>query len=160
MDPVISLNLRKSFPGFQLSVKADLPAGIAAVFGPSGSGKTTLLNCIAGLDRPDEGEIRPQGHTLYSSSEGINLAPERRRVGYVFQDNLLFPPPERSGQTSHYGYKLTPESHRRVDPAQLVDLLELSPLMQRRTSGLSGGEQQRVALAPRPRRLPRPAASR
>ena len=146
MDPVITLNLRKSFPGFQLSVKADLPAGIAAVFGPSGSGKTTLLNCIAGLDRPDEGDIRRQGQTLYSSSEGINLAPERRRVGYVFQDNLLFP--HLSVQDNiHYGYKLTPESHRRVDPAQVVDLLELSPLMQRRTSGLSGGEQQRVALA-------------
>ena len=146
MDPVISLNLRKSFPGFQLSAKADLPAGIAAVFGPSGSGKTTLLNCIAGLDRPDEGEIRLRGRTLYSSSDGINLAPERRRVGYVFQDNLLFP--HLSVQDNiHYGYKLTPESRRRVDPAQLVDLLELGPLMHRRTSGLSGGEQQRVALA-------------
>jgi len=146
MDSVISLNLRKSFPGFQLSVNADLPAGIAAVFGPSGSGKTTLLNCIAGLDRPDEGEIRLQGQTLYSNSAGINLAPERRRVGYVFQDNLLFP--HLSVQKNiHYGYKLTSESRRRVAPGQLVDLLELGPLMQRRTSGLSGGEQQRVALA-------------
>ena len=116
------------------------------MFGPSGSGKTTLLNCIAGLDRPDEGEIRLQGQTLYSSSEGINLAPERRRVGYVFQDNLLFPHLSVHDNI-HYGYKLTPESRRRVAPEQLVDLLELSPLLQRRTSGLSGGEQQRVALA-------------
>ena len=106
MDSVISLNLRKSFPGFQLSINADLPAGIAAVFGPSGSGKTTLLNCIAGLDRPDEGEIRLRGQTLYSSSEGINLAPERRRVGYVFQDNLLFPHLSVHDNI-HYGYKLT-----------------------------------------------------
>ena len=146
MDPVISLNLRKSFPGFQLSVKADLPAGIAAVFGPSGSGKTTLLNCIAGLDRPDEGEIRLKGQTLYSDADGISLAAERRRVGYVFQDNLLFP--HLSVQENiHYGYKLTSESRRRVAPAQLIDLLELGPLVQRRTDGLSGGEQQRVALA-------------
>ena len=146
MDSVISLNIRKTFPGFQLSVKADLPAGIAAVFGPSGSGKTTLLNCIAGLDRPDEGEIRLRSQTLYSSSEGVNLAPDRRRVGYVFQDNLLFPHLSVKDNI-HYGYKLTPESHRRVNPAQLVNLLELGPLMQRRTEGLSGGEQQRVALA-------------
>ncbi len=146
MDSVISLNLRKSFPGFQLSVNADMPSGIAAVFGPSGSGKTTLLNCIAGLDRPDDGEIRLRGQTLYSSSEAINLAPERRRVGYVFQDNLLFPHLSVHDNI-HFGYKLTPESNRKVDPAQLVNLLELGPLMRRRTSGLSGGEQQRVALA-------------
>ncbi len=144
--PIICLNLRKRFPGFQLSVDADLPAGIAAVFGPSGSGKTTLLNCIAGLDRPDEGEIRLQRQTLYSHVEGINLAPERRRVGYVFQDNLLFPHLNVQDNI-HYGYKLTPESRRRISPAQLVDLLELGPLMYRPTKNLSGGEQQRVALA-------------
>ena len=146
MDPVISLNLRKSFPGFRLSVKAELPAGIAAVFGPSGSGKTTLLNCIAGLTRPDDGEIRLRGRPLYSKAEGINLRPERRRVGYAFQDNLLFPHLNVEDNI-RYGYKLTPEARRRVEPARLVDLLELGPLMQRRTEGLSGGEQQRVALA-------------
>ena len=145
-NPVLSLNLRKSFPGFQLSVNADLPAGIAAVFGPSGSGKTTLLNCIAGLDRPDSGEIRLRSQTLYSDVEGINAPPERRRIGYVFQDNLLFP--HLSAQDNiHYGYKLTPESRRRVDPGQLVNLLELGPILLRRTANLSGGEQQRVALA-------------
>ncbi len=146
MNPALILNVHKSFPGFRLSVNADLPAGIAAVFGPSGSGKTTLLNCIAGLDRPDDGEIRLQGHSLFSSSEGINLPPERRGVGYVFQDNLLFPHLSVQ-QNIHYGYNLTPAPRRRITPSQIVDLLELGPIMQRRTAGLSGGEQQRVALA-------------
>ena len=146
MDSVISLNLRKSFPGFQLAVNADLPAGIAAVFGPSGSGKTTLLNCIAGLDHPDDGEILLRGQTLFSSTAGINLPPNRRNVGYVFQDNLLFPHLSVA-QNIHYGYNLTPEPRRRVSPNQLVDLLELAPLLHRRMDGLSGGEQQRVALA-------------
>ena len=146
MNPVLSLNLRKSFSGFELSVNADLPGGIAAVFGPSGSGKTTLLNCIAGLERPDDGEIRLQDRILYSKVAGVNLAPERRRVGYMFQESLLFPHLNVE-ENIHYGYNLTPESRRMVDPAQLVELLELRPLMQRRTAGLSTGEQQRVALA-------------
>ena len=146
MNPVLSLNLRKSFSGFELSVNADLPGGIAAVFGPSGSGKTTLLNCIAGLERPDDGEIQLRGQVLYSRAGRINLAPERRRVGYMFQESLLFPHLNVE-ENIHYGYNLTPESRRMVDPAQLVELLELRPLMQRRTAGLSTGEQQRVALA-------------
>ena len=145
-NPVLNLNLRKSFPGFQLSVKAELPSGIAAVFGPSGSGKTTLLNCIAGLDRPDDGEIRLRDQVLYSKAARVNLAPERRRVGYMFQESLLFPHLNVE-ENIQYGYNLTPDSRRRVDPAQLVELLELGPLMKRRTVGLSGGEQQRVALA-------------
>ena len=146
MNPVLSLNLRKSFSGFELSVNADLPGGIAAVFGPSGSGKTTLLNCIAGLERPDDGEIRLQDRILYSKVAGVNLAPERRRVGYMFQESLLFPHLNVE-ENILYGYNLTPDSRRMVDPAQLVELLELRPLMQRRTAGLSTGEQQRVALA-------------
>ncbi len=146
MNPVLSLNLRKSFPDFELSVKAYLPGGIAAVFGPSGSGKTTLLNCIAGLDRPDDGEIQLRGQVLYSRAGRINLAPERRRVGYMFQESLLFPHLNVE-ENIHYGYNLTPESRRMVDPVHLVELLELKPLMQRRTAGLSTGEQQRVALA-------------
>ena len=146
MNTVLSLNLRKNFPGFELSVNADLPSGIAAVFGPSGSGKTTLLNCIAGLDRPDDGEIQLRGQVLYSRAGRINLAPERRRVGYMFQESLLFPHLNVE-ENIHYGYNLTPESRRMVDPGQLVELLELRPLMQRRTVGLSTGEQQRVALA-------------
>ena len=152
-NPVLNLNLRKSFPGFKLSVKADLPSGIAAVFGPSGSGKTTLLNCIAGLERPDDGEIRLQGRILYSKPEGVNLSPERRRVGYMFQESLLFPHLSVE-ENILYGHNLTPEPRRMVDPAQLVHLLELGPLMQRRTEGLSVGEQQRAAFARRPRRFP------
>lgn len=144
--PVLSLNLQKSFPGFHLSVNADLPSGIAAVFGPSGSGKTTLLNCIAGLDRPDDGEIRLHAQTLYSRSAKVDIPPERRCVGYMFQENLLFPHLSVK-ENIHFGHNLTPPHLRRIDPDQLVDLLELGSLINRRTHGLSVGEQQRVALA-------------
>ena len=144
--PVLRLNLQKNFPGFHLAVNADLPSGIAAVFGPSGSGKTTLLNCIAGLDHPDDGEIRLHDQILYSRSAKVDIPPERRRIGYMFQENLLFPHLSVK-ENIRYGHKLTPESKRRIAPNHLVDLLELGPLMHRSTHGLSVGEQQRVALA-------------
>ena len=144
--PVLSLDLQKSFSSFHLSVNADLPLGIAAVFGPSGSGKTTLLNCIAGLEQPDGGNIRLRGQTLFSKADDIDLAPEKRRVGYMFQQNLLFPHLSVE-ENIHFGYRLTPRPLRKVDPNHLVDLLELQPLIHRPIENLSGGEQQRVALA-------------
>ena len=142
----LDLRLRKSYPGFTLEVEASIPHGITAVFGPSGSGKTTLLNGIAGLAAPDDGSIVLGGRTLFSSREGVNLRPERRRVGYVFQESLLFP--HRSvWQNILYGYDLTRPEQRRIDPRRLVGLLGLETLVDRRPANLSTGEAQRVALA-------------
>ena len=145
-EPTLQLSLRKAYPGFELKVEAAFPPGVTAIFGPNGSGKTTVLNCISGLTAPDEGEVSLNGRPLFSSTRRINLPPERRRVGYMFQDGLLFPH-LRVRENVLYGYKLTPPDQRKVEPEQLVELLELGPLMDRRPATLSTGERQRVALA-------------
>ncbi len=145
-DAVLGVRISKRYPGFELKVDADFPAGITAIFGPSGSGKTTMLDCIAGLNTPDEGEIRLRDRILFSSANRIKMRPEQRRIGYMFQESLLFPH-YRVKDNILYGYQRTPAERRRVQPEQLVELLELGPLMERRPSYLSTGERQRVALA-------------
>ena len=142
----LDLRLSKAYPGFKLEVNASFPPGVTAIFGPSGSGKTTILNCISGLITPDQGEIYLHDRPLFSSSQKINHAPEQRHIGYMFQESLLFPH-FRVRENILYGFKLTPPERRKVEPEQLVSLLELGPLMDRRPSNLSTGERQRVALA-------------
>ena len=146
MGQVLDLRIQKSYPGFHLEVATAFPPGIVAVFGPSGSGKTTLLNCVAGLAAPDDGEIVLKGQELFSSAKKLNLPPERRRIGYMFQESLLFPH-LTVRENILFGYKRTPPQLRRIDPPQLVALLELEPLMERRPDTLSAGERQRVVLA-------------
>ena len=145
-DATLDLRMRKTYPGFKLEVDVSFPEGVTAIFGPSGSGKTTILNCIAGLGTPDEGEIYLYNRPLFSSSRRLNLRPEQRRVGYMFQESFLFPH-YRVRENILYGFKLTPRERRKIEPEQLVELLELGPLMERRPSNLSTGERQRVALA-------------
>ena len=145
-QPLVRFNLAKSFPEFSLECEAAFESRITAIFGPSGSGKTTLLNSIAGLTTPDEGEIEVLGQTVFSSSRRKNLPPEKRRLGYMFQDAALFPHMSVR-ENILYGYRLTPARERKTDPDELVDLLQLSPLLGRRVGNLSGGERQRVALA-------------
>ena len=144
--PLLTFKIIKRFSGFSLDCEGSFESGVTAIFGPSGSGKTTLLNCIAGLAKPDEGEIRVSGLTVFSSSSRRNLPPERRGFGYVFQDPALFPHMSVR-KNIMYGYKLTPRERRRTDPEQLVELFRLSRLMDREVVNLSGGERQRVALA-------------
>ena len=143
---LLTFHIAKRYPRFSLECEAVFESGITAVFGPTGSGKTTLLNCIAGLVTPDEGEIEVLGHTVYSSAKRRNLPPERRQFGYVFQDAALFPHMSVE-QNIRYGYKLTPSHRRRTEPDHLVELFQLSALLDRGVAGLSGGERQRVALA-------------
>ena len=131
---------------FSLEVAGDFGPGITALFGPSGSGKTTLLNCLAGLLKPDDGEIVLYGRDLYRGSPNMFVPPEKRRIGLVFQDGALFPHMSVSGNIM-YGRARTPEADRRVDVDHVVELLGLRPLMDRSPESLSGGERQRVAIA-------------
>ena len=146
MDPFLSLNVRKSYGDFVLDCEAEFDDGVTAVFGPSASGKTTLLDCIAGMTSPDSGEILLQDSPLYSSGERVDLAPEKRRFGYVFQHGALFPH-MTVRENVRYGYALTPTEDRRVEPDEVVNLLGISRLADRSVKNLSGGERQRVALA-------------
>jgi molybdate transport system ATP-binding protein len=119
--------------------------GITALFGPSGAGKTSIINMIAGLVRPDTGNIELNGRCLFDSDMGINLAPEMRRVGYIFQDGRLFPHLSVRGNLT-YGMRFVPGSGRYVTFEQVVELLGIESLLNRRPAKLSGGEKQRVAI--------------
>lgn len=145
-DPFLQFNIRNSYQGFTLDCAGQFDRGITAVFGPSGSGKTTLLDCISGMLSPDKGDIEVDGAAVFSSSAGVNVPPERRRFGYVFQQGALFPHMS-ARQNVEYGYKLTPRSERQFEPDDLAELLAIGHLMDRGVENLSGGERQRVALA-------------
>ena len=131
--------------GFRLDARFDAQAPIVALFGRSGAGKSTLVNAIAGLVTPERGRIAVSGRTLFDANAGIDVAPESRRVGYVFQDALLFPHLTVRANLA-YGERLTPLHERYVDRARVIELLDLRRLLDRRPSRLSGGERQRVAI--------------
>jgi len=115
------------------------------VFGPSGSGKSSLMHMLCGLLAPDSGFIRLDGETLFDGATGVHLPPERRRIGVVFQHAHLFP---HMGVRRNllYGYRRIPKAERRIEPQDLIEVLGLSPLMDRGVESLSGGERRRVAL--------------
>jgi molybdate transport system ATP-binding protein len=148
-EAFLNLQFRKSYDDFTLELDVSLSAGITAIFGPSGSGKSTTLNCIAGITKPDSGNLELWNRPLFLSGNrfrSINRPPEKRRVGYVFQDGLLFPH-LRVRENILYGYNRTPKNRRHMRPNKLVEMLELEPLLYRMPNTLSGGERQRVALA-------------
>lgn len=118
---------------------------ITALFGPSGAGKTSIINMTAGLIRPKEGRISLNGRCLFDAKTKIFVPPEKRRIGYVFQDGRLFPHLSvRSNLT--YGMRLLPKNERYVKFDAVVDLLGIGSLLDRRPAKLSGGEKQRVAI--------------
>lgn len=138
---MIHIEVQLALDPFELDVSLDLGEPVTALFGPSGVGKTSLLEAIAGLRRPDAGEIRVDGDVLFSSKRNVSLPPERRRVGYVPQDALLFPHMTVRRNLS-YGHR--GEGGIPVD--SVVEALEIGHLLDRAPSTLSGGERQRVAL--------------
>ena len=131
---------------FQLDVELVAPTGgIVALFGRSGAGKTSLVNMLAGLLRPTEGRIALNGTVLFDSAARIDLPPERRRLGYVFQEGRLFPHLDVRGNLL-YGFRRVPAAERAIRLEQIVELLGIGPLLRRRPASLSGGEKQRVAI--------------
>ena len=88
---MLTLRLRRRLSHFDLDIDVVCEAAVTAIYGPSGAGKTTLLNLVSGLARPDTGHVELDGDVLYSSAEGTDRPPEARRLGFVFQDDLLFP---------------------------------------------------------------------
>lgn len=122
-------------------VKVESDARLVAITGPSGSGKTTFLNCLAGLHRPSSGHARIGAETLFDASIGIDLPPEKRRAGYVFQDLRLFP---HKTVASNLAYGHRPEALMR--PEEAMAFLGIVSLAPRYPATLSGGEAKRVAI--------------
>jgi iron(III) transport system ATP-binding protein len=124
---------------------------IGCLLGPSGCGKTTVLRCIAGFEAVQEGEIRLGARVV--SRPGATLAPEKRRIGMVFQDYALFPH-LRIAENIAFGLRRAPIAERAARLQELAELVGLSSVLQRYPHEISGGQQQRVALAralaPRP----------
>lgn len=120
-------------------------SGVTALFGPSGAGKTSLINMVAGLVRPDSGRITVNGLCLFDSERRINLPPEKRRIGYVFQDGRLLPHLSVRANLI-YGMHLTPADRRVVTFDSVIELLGIGHLLSRSPARLSGGEKQRVAI--------------
>lgn len=114
-------------------------AGLTVLFGPSGAGKTSVLNMIAGLRTPARGHVRIGGDTLFDAAAGVDLPPERRGIGYVFQDARLFPH-KRVRANLLYGAA----DDTRL--AETCDFLGIAPLLDRWPRTLSGGEARRVAI--------------
>jgi len=127
---------------FTLDFSVSVDGRALALFGPSGSGKTSALEAIAGLRTPRRGRIAVNGHVLFDSTSHVDVPARHRRTGYVPQDILLFPH-LNVRENITYGLR---EGNRPALPV-LIELLELSRLMDRRVTSLSGGERQRVAMA-------------
>lgn len=142
---MLEVDVRRQTGDFLLDARFAADAGLTALFGRSGSGKTSLINALAGLNKPDAGRIVIDDHVLFDSKAGIDVAPEKRRLGYVFQEARLFPHLSVAGNLT-YGMKLTPPSERHQDFDHVVDLLDLRAHLARRPATLSGGEKQRVAI--------------
>lgn len=141
----LEVDIQKNFAEFGCRVRFALETEKCGVFGPSGSGKSTLMYMLAGLLQPDEGHITLNGLTLFDNKAGINLPPEARRVGVVFQHAHLFPHMSVK-KNLLYGLNRIPALERTIDPDQLLRVLQVDQLLDRRVTKLSGGERQRVAL--------------
>ncbi|MEZ9524149.1 molybdenum ABC transporter ATP-binding protein ModC [Enterovibrio norvegicus] len=139
---MITLNFSLALDNFSLSLDETIPSsGITAIFGRSGAGKTSLINAISGLSVPDTGKISVGESTLFDAEKNIKLPPEKRRIGYVFQDARLFPHMSVE-KNLRYGQS-------RANPSmfeEITQLLGIGELLARYPRDLSGGEKQRVAI--------------
>ena len=130
---------------FELQMQAQMHQPITLILGASGSGKSTLLAVLAGLLQADYGQIRLNQRVLFDHHNNINQPSHLRQIGLMWQDGQLFPHLTVQ-QNIEYGYRLLKLEQRKIQPKQLIELLDIGHLLQRRPRHLSGGEKQRVAL--------------
>lgn len=142
---MLDVRVRRRLPDFELDLAFRAEDEVLVLFGPSGSGKTMTLRMIAGLDRPDAGEIRLRERVLFSSDRGVSLRPRERRCGFVFQELALFPHLTVARNLRYGARGEDGRTEQRL--ARLLDTFRLRHLADRHPVHLSGGERQRVALA-------------
>jgi molybdate transport system ATP-binding protein len=139
------LRLSRSIGDARIDIDVAASGAVLGITGPSGAGKTSLLNCVAGLLKPETGRIAVAGEVLFDSAASVDLPPDKRRAGYLFQDNRLFPHLKVADNLA-YGEKLATPDHRWMSREEAVELLGIGPLLGRFPPTLSGGEARRVAL--------------
>lgn len=142
----ISIDIEKDFKGFSLRVKFDSTCAAMGILGASGSGKSITLRCIAGIETPDRGRIVVNGRTIFDSDQKINLKPQQRRIGYLFQNYALFPTMTVKENIA-CGYRGKDKQERDKKVQDYITRYHLEGLEDHLPSQLSGGQQQRVALA-------------
>lgn len=152
------VDIEKRLGSFDLKMKFEMGNEVLALLGASGSGKSMTLKCIAGIERPDKGRIVLDDHVLFDSAQHINLKPQKRHVGYLFQQYALFPnmnvyqniacgikgAVKRNGSNNRNGSNHSDKERMIKD---IIDMMHLNGLEDKRPRQISGGEQQRVALA-------------
>lgn len=145
---MLKFDLEKRLGDFRLHAGLEVKDHVVALFGPSGSGKSVTLQCLAGLVTPDRGRIEIGGRLIFERGGGanINLPPQSRRIGYVFQNYALFPHLTVTENIA-FGLGRLPREQRNERVGEIIRTVRLQGLENRLPSQLSGGQQQRVALA-------------
>jgi molybdate transport system ATP-binding protein len=141
----VSFDCRHAYSaGFQLDAQFEADSQVTALFGPSGSGKTTIVRLLSGLLKPDRGRIRLGDRVVTDTQSGLFLRPEQRRVGLLFQHHCLFP---HQRVRANISYGISRRGAGGISMERIVETLELDDLLDRYPQSLSGGQQERVALA-------------
>ena len=139
----LKVNIKKRLGNFNLDVAFETERGVFAILGASGCGKSMTLKCIAGIETPDEGRIELNGRVLYDSAKKINLTPQKRRVGYMFQDYALFP-----NMTVEQNIKAGMGKHPEEEKVRsYINRFRLEGMEKHYPAQLSGGQKQRLSIA-------------
>ena len=143
---MLTLRADHHLGSFHLKLDVSVPSrGITALFGRSGAGKSSVVNFLAGLLKPDSGYVKIDDTVLFDSASNLSVPPEHRRLGYVFQEGRLFPHLSVRSNLL-FGQRRIAAKERRIGFDEVVALLDIAPLLDRRPRDLSGGEKQRVAI--------------
>ncbi|MFA7139110.1 MAG: ATP-binding cassette domain-containing protein, partial [Bacteroidales bacterium] len=141
----LEVSIKKKFKGFSLDVNFRTNGEYLGILGASGSGKSLTLKCIAGVETPDEGRIVLNNKVLYDSKKNVNIIPQNRNIGYMFQNYALFPN-MTAEENIGVGLKLS-KREKKIKTNELMKLFRLEGMSYKYPAQLSGGQQQRVALA-------------
>ena len=141
------VDIRKQLGSFRLDVSFDAAEGVTCLLGASGCGKSYTLKCIAGIERPDEGHIELDGRVLFDSRQKIDLPPQMRQVGYLFQNYALFPNMTVRENILCGLHRVKGRGEKESRLREMLAVMRLEGLEEHKPAQLSGGQQQRVALA-------------
>ena len=143
------VRIKKDFGSFKLDVNFSNEGNVKSLLGASGSGKSLTLKCIAGIITPDEGYIELNGKVLFDSANKINLSPQKRHIGFMFQNYALFPNMnvEQNIYQGIISNKSLSKEEKHEKVKEMMKMFELTGLEKHRINQISGGQSQRVALA-------------